>query len=104
MVTCVPSIAPMILGNPLVFSNPAHTSLTRSFVGHFMTFGAKSITAFITRRVMCNAVLLPTLNRSEIDLRTLKNKNKNYSLGNDINQYKHHLFLLLQIGTYAEQF
>lgn len=60
MLICVPSIAPMTLGKPLVASNPAHISETRSPVGYLIITGASSTSAFITRLVAYSAVLLPT--------------------------------------------
>lgn len=86
----VPSIAPMTFGNPLMALNPSHICSHCSFVGHLITTAASSISAFITRLVIRNAVLLPTLNLSEIDLNIIEIIYKNYLLLINTNQYKHY--------------
>lgn len=72
MLIWVPFIAQITFGKLLVLSNPVQTSFSRSSLGHLIMIGASSISALTTRLVIHNAVLLPTLNRSQIDLNIKK--------------------------------
>lgn len=67
-VICMPSIAPIILGKALVVANPLITSSTLLPSGHVIKRGANLTNAFITLLTAFNAVALPTLNFSQMDL------------------------------------
>lgn len=65
---CVPSIVPIILGKPLFVAKPVITSSTLSFFDHVIKRGASLTIALVTLLTDFNAVALPTLNFSQIDL------------------------------------
>lgn len=65
---CVPSIAPITLGKPLICTNPLDISIAFSSLGHLIKTGAKSIKAFTTLLTDLKAVARPILNFSQIDL------------------------------------
>lgn len=71
---CVPSIAPIIPGKALAAVNPIIISSALLPSGHLINRGDNLAIAFDTRLTALNAVALPTLNFSQIDLYKYLNK------------------------------